>query len=43
MKKNLTILIADVLANAGTILRGVFPVHPRTVFVLRSIPVVVRR
>lgn len=44
MQKNLTIQLADVVAQSViTILRGVFPVHPRTVFVSRPIPVVVRR
>ena len=43
MQKNLTIILADVTATAVTILRGVFPVQPRTVFVSRPIPVVVRR
>ena len=43
MQKNLTIILADVFAWANTIVRGVFPVHLRTVFFRRSIPVGVRR
>lgn len=43
MQKNLTIILADVATTLVTILRGVFPVQPRTVFISRPIPVVVRR
>jgi hypothetical protein len=43
MQKNLTIILADVAVLTATILRGVFPVLPRTVFTRRPIPVVVRR
>jgi hypothetical protein len=44
MQKNLTIILADVVAqNVITIVRGVFPVRLRTVFVFQPIPVRVRR
>jgi len=44
MQKNLTITIADVVAQSvATIVRGVFPVQLRTVFMSRPVPVRVRR
>jgi hypothetical protein len=44
MQKNLTIILADVVAQSViTIVRGVFPVQLRTVFFRRPIPVRVRR
>jgi hypothetical protein len=44
MQKNLTIILADVIALAViTIVRGVFPVRLRTVFYFQPTPVRVRR
>ncbi len=44
MQKNLTIILADVVAQSViTIVRGVFAVQLRTVFVSRPVPVRVRR
>jgi hypothetical protein len=44
MQKNLTIILADVVAQSViTIVRGVFPVRLRTVFFFQPIPVRVRR
>lgn len=44
MQKNLTIILADVIAQAViTIVRGVFPVRLRTVFYFQPTPVRVRR
>ncbi len=44
MQKNLTIILADVVAQSAiTIVRGVFAVQLRTVFVSRPVPVRVRR
>jgi hypothetical protein len=44
MQKNLTIILADVVAQSViTIVRGVFPVRLCTVFFFQPIPVRVRR
>ncbi len=44
MQKNLTIILADVVAQSViTIVRGVFAVQLRTDFVSRPVPVRVRR
>lgn len=44
MQKNLTIILADVVAQSViTIVRGVFPVRLSTVFFFQPIPVRVRR